>query len=172
MATRKKKQTRPAGELGESAQRIWLAGVGALASAEEEGSRVFEQLVSRGREVQTDLKSPIEDATDRLRETVAEVRGRAGKTWKRVETAFDQQVTAALHRLGVPTRREVEELTHRVESLRQAIDGVDRKPSAKKKTAKKTTKRKAAKTKKTGSKKTKTGPAKKKTTKKKVKRKS
>ena len=37
-------------ELKESAHRIWLAGLGALAAAGEEGTNVFDRHVDRGRE--------------------------------------------------------------------------------------------------------------------------
>ena len=67
-----------------------------------------------------------------------DVRGKAGKTWKRVEGAFDNQVTMALHRLGVPTRTEIVDLTRRVETLTRklgATQGTVKKAAGKKKTA-------------------------------------
>lgn len=39
-------------EARQSAQRIWFAGLGALAMAEEEGAQLFESLVERGRELE------------------------------------------------------------------------------------------------------------------------
>ena len=162
MAVKKKSGAAGAGTRA-SAQKIWLAGVGALASAEEEGSKLFDTLVAKGRAYREEIGVSADDAQGRLKETVAEVRGRAGRTWQRVENVFDQQVTSTLHRLGVPTRREVTELTRRVEALTRKIDGIGRKPArkVKKATTKKSTKKVA--------KKTKTGAAKKKTTSKKKK---
>ena len=76
-----------------------------------------------------------------LEGTVKDVRGRAGKTWKKVEDAFDSQVTMALHRLGVPTRKEIADLTRRVEKLTRKLEGspAKAKKAGKKKAARKKT---------------------------------
>jgi poly(hydroxyalkanoate) granule-associated protein len=134
------------GQLRESAEQVWLAGLGALATAEEEGGKAFKKLVSKGERYQKTINKPVGDAKKKVEGTVKDVRGRAGKTWKKVEHAFDQQVTAALHRLGVPTGKEIADLTRRVEQLTRRLEG----PPA---TAKKTAVRKKAVKKKVASKK-------------------
>ena len=141
MAKKKSKQ----GELRESAQKIWLAGLGALATAEQEGGKLFKTLVVKGEKHQKTLKKPVDRAAKKVRGTVKDVRGRAGKTIKKVEDVFDHQVTSALHRLGVPTRKEIADLTRRVETLTRRLEGtagVKRKAAPRKKVAKKTTAKK------------------------------
>jgi poly(hydroxyalkanoate) granule-associated protein len=128
MAKKKPKK----GELRESAEKVWLAGLGALATAEEEGGKAFQSLVSKGERYQKTLKKPVRDAQKKVEGTVKDVRGRAGKTWQKVENAFDHQVTVALHRLGVPTRKEIADLSAQVEKLTRKLEG---KPAAKKKTS-------------------------------------
>ncbi|MGB5658402.1 MAG: phasin family protein, partial [Thermoanaerobaculia bacterium] len=44
----KKSKTDVQNEVVQSAQKIWLAGIGALATAEEEGSKLFNSLVKKG----------------------------------------------------------------------------------------------------------------------------
>ncbi|HXV76513.1 MAG TPA: phasin family protein [Candidatus Polarisedimenticolaceae bacterium] len=141
MATKKKSDALPSGG---TAHRVWLAGLGALASAEAEGGKLFERLVERGREFSGQVGKPLEEATDRVRETMAGVRGRAGRTLKKVEGAFDQQLTAALKRLGVPTRTEVIDLTQRVEALNRKLDAAAQARPNEKKTGKKVTRKKKA----------------------------
>ena len=138
MAKKKAKK----GQLRESAEQVWLAGLGALATAEEEGGKAFKTLVNKGERYQKSIKKPVGDAKKKVEGTVKEVRGRAGKTWKKVEHAFDNQVTMALHRLGVPTRNEIADLTRRVEKLTRKLEGAP--ATAKKATARKKTVRKAA----------------------------
>jgi poly(hydroxyalkanoate) granule-associated protein len=142
MAKKKAKK----GQLRESAEQVWLAGLGALATAEEEGGKAFKGLVRKGKRYQKSLKKPVGDAKKTVEGTVEDVRGRAGKTWKKVEETFDSQVTVALHRLGVPTRKEITDLTLRVEALTRKLEGGPakaKKPATKKKTvAKKTTAKK------------------------------
>ena len=98
-------------ELMDSAHRIWLAGLGALAAAEEEGSKVFSRLVERGKDVES-----------KGREQVNTAKGRAESAWSGVGEKVDEKVTAALHRLGVPTREEIRTLTAKVEELNAKVD--------------------------------------------------
>jgi poly(hydroxyalkanoate) granule-associated protein len=45
------------------------------------------------------------------------VQKQANGTWDRLESVFEERVERALSRLGVPTRREIAQLTKRVEEL-------------------------------------------------------
>ena len=73
----KKKATKS--DLSESVHRIWLAGLGALATAEEEGGKLFSTLVSKGKQYESTIKKPVDRAATRVKGTVKEVRGRAGQ---------------------------------------------------------------------------------------------
>lgn len=169
MAEKKKKQKtdETTGELRASARRIWLAGLGALAAAEEEGGKLFRSLVERGegyedrletgaRKAGASIRERAEDARKRAGEAADSVRDRAEATWEGLERAFDDSVTSALHRVGVPTRDEIRSLSRRVDTLTAALDGkktMKRKVSKKKASKKKGSKKKVAK-KKTSKKKT------------------
>lgn len=109
-------------DLKESAHKIWLAGLGALSVAEEEGSKLFKNLVekgetyeTRGREQYAEVKSKVEKVADKAKD-------RASSTWDRVEDRIDEAVTSALGRLGVPTRDEIATLTRRVEELTAVVE--------------------------------------------------
>jgi poly(hydroxyalkanoate) granule-associated protein len=141
-----KKKT-PKSELSESVHKIWLAGLGAMATAEEEGGKLFSSLVDRGKKYESTIKKPVGQATTQVKKKVKDVRGRAGKTVKKIERAFDEQVDAALHRVGVPTRKEIAALNRKVQRLTEAIEGKRRKAAKKKTPAKKTTARKKTATK-------------------------
>jgi poly(hydroxyalkanoate) granule-associated protein len=150
MATKKKarkKTTTKKGDLTESVHRIWLAGLGAFATAEEEGGKLFQSLIARGKKYERTIKKPVDQAaanlTDTVKGTVKDVRGRAGKTMKKIEKTFDEQVDAALHRVGVPTRKEIAALSRKVDRLTRSLEG---KPArtTRKKSARKTAKKKAS----------------------------
>jgi len=146
MATKKKSTSEP---LTESAHRIWLAGLGALATAEKEGSKLFRDLVAKGETFDTSVQTPVRSARGKVRETFDDVRSKAGKTVERLENAFDDRVQDVLQRLGVPSRDEIASLSKRVERLTKAVDsstGTAKKRTAtrKKSAAKKTATRKAA----------------------------
>jgi poly(hydroxyalkanoate) granule-associated protein len=128
-------------EMKESVHKVWLAGLGALAAAEEEGSKLFKNLVEkgegyegRGRARYEDFKGQVEDAADRAK-------GQAESTWNKVEDRLDEAVTAALGRLGVPSRDEIATLTKRVEELTKVVEELSKKEKGASKPAAKSTAR-------------------------------
>lgn len=119
MATKQKAKKLPE-EVRESASKIWLAGLGALATAEEEGSKLFKNLVKKGEEVESRGKAEI----GRFRDLVTEVRGKAGRAIEGVSDRIDDQVAAALARLGVPSKDEIATLSSRVEELSKLVEKI------------------------------------------------
>ncbi len=134
-------------ELKDNAHKIWLAGLGALQAAEEEGSKLFNNLVergqtfeNRGRERYDDVRVRYDNVKDQVGNVADEAKDRAGSTWENIETKVDDAVGSALGRLGVPSRDEIATLTLRVEELTALVEKL--KP-AKKAPAKKAPARKA-----------------------------
>ena len=107
-------------EIKDSVHRIWLAGLGALAAAEEEGSKLFSRLVDRGRDVEAKCKVEV----DKLKTEAEKVRSKAESTFESWGGKFDETLTSALHRLGVPTRDEIRNLTQRVEELNAKVESL------------------------------------------------
>ncbi len=120
--TTEQKQKNLQDELMESARRVWLAGLGALATAGDEGTKVFNRLVERGREVEGESKDTLGRTYERAREG-------AKSTWRDLGGSLDETLTAALHRLGVPTRDEILTLTHRVEELSAKVEQLKARPA-------------------------------------------
>jgi poly(hydroxyalkanoate) granule-associated protein len=117
MATKKIKRTAALPMLRESAHDIWLAGLGAFALAGEEGGRVFKSLVKKGEGMEKMNKARINQLTTR----VDGLRGEARNAVARVRTPIEAGMTNAMHRLGVPTRKEIATLTKRVEELTRVV---------------------------------------------------
>lgn len=121
-------------DLKDSLHQIWLAGLGAFATAEEEGGRLFRSLVKKGRTYEKSVKIPVDKAAETVKGTVQDVRSKAGKTMKRFEAALDDHVDAALTRIGVPTQKEIATLTRKVDRLTKKLDETLGKKKTKKKT--------------------------------------
>ena len=107
--------------------QIWLAGLGAFARAEEEGSGFFDALVEAGREVERHTKDKTESRVEEIKERV---RHHTGETKDKMEKAFDDRLNKALSRLGLPNKREVEELEKRVHELTSALSKAEEDVSA------------------------------------------
>jgi poly(hydroxyalkanoate) granule-associated protein len=105
-------------ELKESVHRIWLAGLGALATAEEEGGKIFSRLVERGRDVESKGKVEV----DKMKSDAERFKAKAESAFETWGDRFDEKLTATLRRLGVPTREEIRNLTHKVEELNAKIE--------------------------------------------------
>ena len=107
--------------LSESAQQIWLAGVGAFGRAQAEGTRLFEGLVKDGLNLEQTARKFAGDRADTVREsvesTVGQARERAADTWDRLEKVFEDRVQRALVKLGVPNRDDLNGLSRRVDTL-------------------------------------------------------
>ena len=97
----------------DTAQKIWLAGLGALAVAEEEGSKLFKNLVTKGKQTG--------DWADMPERAVNETKGKIKTAATKIEAEVDDKVQMVLHRFGVPTRTEIESLSRRVEALTKTL---------------------------------------------------
>lgn len=117
----------------QSANRIWLAGLGAFAAAEEEGGKLFKNLVEKGKEFEKDGREQLdkvrerveelaENAKERLGSATGDVRDRAGEAWEKVESNWEDRMAKAMHKLGVPTRDEISRLTRRIEDLTKLVE--------------------------------------------------
>ncbi|PCJ45083.1 MAG: poly(hydroxyalkanoate) granule-associated protein [Moraxellaceae bacterium] len=127
----------------ESANQIWLAGLGAYAKAEEEGSKLFDNLVHDGEKLETKTRQYIDrgldvakDKIDVAKDKVDEVKAKASGSWNKVEKAFDQRVSKALKRLNIPTRADVESLEEKISELNDEIESLSKKVNVKKTTKK------------------------------------
>ena len=116
-------------ELGQTVHKIWLAGLGALSSAGEEGAKLFNTLVEKGESYEKQGRERFDDVKSKVEEAAGAARDRAGSTWGKIETKVDESVSAALARLGVPSRDEIATLTKRVEELTAVVEKL--KPAAK-----------------------------------------
>lgn len=109
----------------DSAQQIWLAGLGAFVKGQQEGGKLFASLVKEGAALDaktrkfTDAK--VAEARGNVEATLGQVRERSQETWDKLEKVFEDRVSRALKRLGVPGRDEVHTLTARVEELSREV---------------------------------------------------
>jgi poly(hydroxyalkanoate) granule-associated protein len=114
-----------AGTVKESAQQIWLAGLGAFSKAQEEGGKVFEALVKEGvglqRKTQAAAEGKLNEAGSRMASMATELSSKASGQWDKLENIFEERVARALKKLGVPTAKDVEALTARVEELNRTV---------------------------------------------------
>ena len=124
-----------AGDVRDAVHNVFLAGLGALAVTEEEGSKLFKKLVKKGDKVKlpglgterlagirAQLTGAADKAEDAVKGRAADAKYVAGSATDKVEDTVQDAVQAVMKRLGVPTREEVSELTASVERLTKHIE--------------------------------------------------
>ena len=138
-----------AASVKESAQQIWLAGMGAFSKAQQEGGKVFEALVKEGvglqRKTQSVAEEKISEVTGKMSAMAGNVSAKAGQNWDKLEAIFEQRTAKAMNKLGVPTAKDISALVQRVDELAAAVAKLSRAaPAAAKKAARKAAAKPAA----------------------------
>ena len=144
------------GAVKESAQQIWLAGLGAFSKAQEGGGKVFESLMKEGlsiqRKTQAVAEEKLSEATSKMANMAGDIQSKAGQQWDKLENIFEDRVAKALNKLGVPSAKDVDALVARIDELTKSVQKVGAKapaaktpakPAAKKAPAKRPTPRKS-----------------------------
>ena len=132
------------------AQHVWLAGLGAMAKAQEQGSKAIEALVNDGlafqRKSQAEAQQRLQEATERLSHMASDFGQQATGRVDKLEHLFEDRVAKALHRLGMPTLLDIQMLNDRVAQLESQLAAAMKTPPASKKaTPTKATRRPGAK---------------------------
>ena len=138
-----------ASSVKDSAQQIWLAGLGAFSKAQAEGGKVFETLVKDGmglqRKTQAAAEEKISEATSKMTTMASgitakatgvatDITAKATGQWDKLENIFEERVAKALHKMGMPTAKEVQDLAKRVDELSAKLNKTAAKPATAPKT--------------------------------------
>jgi poly(hydroxyalkanoate) granule-associated protein len=126
----------------DSAQQIWLAGLGAFSKAQEEGVKVFDALVKEGKGLEAKTRKLTEErvgeVTEQMNKATQTATAKANAAWDKLEQVFEDRVARSLNRLGVPTNKDIRSLSKQVEELSAAVKALRAKqPKATKAPAKK-----------------------------------
>lgn len=112
----------------ETAQEAIAKAQDAVEKIQQEGNRILETLVKEsgkvlqetqrfaGEKVE-DLKGRVEDMKDK----VEEAKSKAAETFDNLEQIFEERVSRALSRLGIPTREDFQAIAKRLEELNQSV---------------------------------------------------
>ncbi len=109
----------------DSAQQIWLAGLGAFAKAQQEGGKLFDALVKEGASLEARTRkfteAKVNEARGNVESTLGQVRERSQETWDKLEKVFEDRVSRSLKRLGIPGHADLKRLETRIDELSRAV---------------------------------------------------
>jgi poly(hydroxyalkanoate) granule-associated protein len=120
--------------------QVWLAGLGAVSMAGQEATRLANQLIEKGKEMEPGVidrgKKVGEEISDAAEEVGMRIRDVAARVSKRAEAAeamMDERVRAALDRMGYATKEDFEGLSAKLDALMSRLEELGskrgRKPS-------------------------------------------
>ncbi len=97
--------------LVETVHKVLLAGIGAVAMAQDEMEDFVNKLVDRGQIAEADGRKLIKDVTDRRK-----------KQALRAESELDKRVEDVLSRMNIPTKSEIEALGVKITTLTKKVE--------------------------------------------------
>lgn len=105
----------------DSAQQIWLAGVGAFSKAQADGAKAFESLVKEGQAIQSKAQAVAQEkfaeVTSKANGMTGELLSKATGQWDKLEGIFEERVGKALKKMGIPTNQDIAALNKKIDAL-------------------------------------------------------
>jgi poly(hydroxyalkanoate) granule-associated protein len=124
----------------DSAQQIWQAGLGAFTKAQVEGTKAYEALIKEGvsfqRKTQSAAEEKINEATQKMTSMATDISSKASGQWDKLESIFEDRVAKALHKLGVPSAKDIAVLIARIDALNASVQKLNPTKAAAKPAAK------------------------------------
>jgi len=90
--------------------KVWLAGLGAWARAQEQGTELFDELVERGREVVAQRKERVKDDLEKMGTWL-------DNAFSRIGSELDSKLKEMLEHMGVPKKGDVDDLARKIDEL-------------------------------------------------------
>jgi poly(hydroxyalkanoate) granule-associated protein len=137
------------------ADKIWMAGLGALHTAEQEGSKLFKSLVDKGIEFQDARREMsqkqlervgriVRDSVGSVKEKIADMTQQKDGVWDKLH--IEETLASVIKSFGVATRKEIDSLNRKIDALSKTVregNAPSKKASARKAPVAKTSAKKA-----------------------------
>jgi poly(hydroxyalkanoate) granule-associated protein len=105
----------------ESAEQIWLAGLGAFSKAQADGTKTFDSLVKEGQRLQSKAQGAVQEKFAELSSKAngmsSDLMAKATGQWDKLEGIFEERVSKALKRMGIPTNQDIADLNKKIDAL-------------------------------------------------------
>lgn len=103
----------------DAARNVLLASIGAVVVAQEEIELFVNKLVERGEIAEKDGRVLVKDLMARRKEKSEQTRTELGDE-------FDKRVEDVLHRLNIPSKRDIDALSKKINALSRKVDELNK----------------------------------------------
>lgn len=88
---------------------------------QQEGNKLLGSLLKEGEKVIDETQKMAGGSVEEVRNRVEMARGKTADTFDNLEKIFEERVSRALGRLGIPTREDFQTIAKRLEELNQSV---------------------------------------------------
>ncbi|MBA4396171.1 MAG: hypothetical protein C0394_02085 [Syntrophus sp. (in: bacteria)] len=129
--TEKKEKSKVDESMLDMANKIWMAGLGAVQTAEKEGSKLFKSLVEKGTDFQSVRREISQKQLDKIGQIVkggvGSVKGKIDDITQHREGMWDklkveQTFASVIKTFGVATKKEIDGLNRKIDALSKAVN--------------------------------------------------
>jgi len=130
-ATTKAKPAVEKEDVADTANKIWKAGLGALRTAEEEGSRIFKSLMEKGESFQSASRKESEKQIDKMSKII---KGGVGSVKGKLDDITDQKdrfwevlkledtFKSVMKTFGVATNKDIDILKKKIDAISKSVN--------------------------------------------------
>ncbi len=118
--TRTPKTEEERGTLYEAARKVLMAGIGAVALAQDEAENFVNKLVERGELAEKDARKLLDEVSKKRKETT-----------KKTEGEVEKRLEAILSRMNVPTKSDIQALSEKIAALTEKVEALKQENAAK-----------------------------------------
>jgi poly(hydroxyalkanoate) granule-associated protein len=97
------------------ARKMLQAGMGAATTLQNEFEEITKNLIERGESVEKDGRKYFDDFVTKSKDNVND-------QVKKAEKQFEDQVEAVLHRLNIPTKKDIDSLNRKITNLTKKVN--------------------------------------------------
>ncbi len=97
--------------LGELARKVLLAGIGAVALAQEEAEAFIQKLIEKGELAEKDGRVILKDFREKRR--------------SKIEKERDKFVESVVNKMDIPTRKDIQILNDKIQDILKKIDDLE-----------------------------------------------
>ena len=108
----------------ETAQEAIAKAQETVEKIQQEGSKILQSLVKESGKVFDETQKRAGEKVEEIKERVEEARHKAAETLDNLEQIFEERVSRALNRLGIPTREDFQAIAKRLEELNHSVQAL------------------------------------------------
>ncbi|RMF51041.1 MAG: poly(hydroxyalkanoate) granule-associated protein [Anaerolineae bacterium] len=97
--------------LYEAARKVLMAGIGAVALAQDEAENFVNKLVERGELAEKDARKLMDEVAKKRKETT-----------KKTETQVEKRLEDILSRMNIPTKSDIQALSEKIAALTARVE--------------------------------------------------